>query len=231
MGADEALLASVEAGGAPALRFYGWDGPWLSLGYGQSWRAEGVAACAGAGVGVVTRATGGRAVLHGNDLTYAVAAPPDCLPRGLGPCYELLAGALRAALRALGIPVDPVGPRAGPGERGAFDCFAAAAPHELVVRGRKLVGSAQRRTAAGVLQHGSIRLAADPVAARRASGLEGTPATSLDELGCRAGREELQDACIEAFSEALDARLVPDALDAGERSRAELRGPHPARRA
>ena len=81
MAVDEALLRSAQRGAAPTLRFYSWDGAWLSLGFAPSpLDAARRAACREAGVGIVRRATGGRAVLHGADLTYAVAAPVAALP-------------------------------------------------------------------------------------------------------------------------------------------------------
>ena len=79
MGLDEALLRTAVGTGVPCLRFYTWEGPWLSLGYAQPLEAERRAALAGAGVGFVRRVTGGKAVLHGADLTYSVAAPDGVL--------------------------------------------------------------------------------------------------------------------------------------------------------
>ena len=73
MAVDEVLFASATAGSAPVLRLYEWSGPWLSLGYAQPFSASRGAACRDAGVHVVRRVTGGRAVLHGRDLTYGVA--------------------------------------------------------------------------------------------------------------------------------------------------------------
>jgi len=204
MGVDEALLASAAEGGVPTLRLYGWQGPWLSLGYGQRLGSERLAACAEAGVGVVRRATGGLAVLHGADLTYAVAAPERLLPAGLRPTYA------------------PAG--AGPG---GFDCFAGPAADELCVGGRKLVGSAQRRGGGGVLQHGSLRLAPDPAPARCATGLGGAAATSLQELGCRVASERLHSVLIEAFAAALDARLERGVLAPAEAALAARRGADP----
>ncbi len=97
MGVDEALLASAIAGIA-TLRFYGWEGHWLSLGYAQRLDPRRIAACADAGVGIVRRVTGGRAVLHGSDLTYCLAAPETALPEGLRGSYRLVADALIAGL-------------------------------------------------------------------------------------------------------------------------------------
>jgi lipoate-protein ligase A len=229
MGVDEALLASAAGSGMPTLRLYAWQGPWLSLGYGQRLGAERLAACAAAGVGVVRRATGGLAVLHGADLTYAVAAPERLLPAGLRPTYEILATALLAALRSLGVDAQRSAAAAAHAGPGGFDCFAEPAADELCVGGRKLVGSAQRRGSGGVLQHGSLRLAPDPDAARRVTGLGGAGATSLQELGCSIALERLHSALIEAFAAALDARLERGVLAPSEASLAAQRGTDPLR--
>src|SRR6185295_8843377 len=100
-------------------------------------------------------------------------------PDGLDASYRVLSDALLAALRALGIAAERVanGPVAV-AEAAAFDCFAEAANDELCVGGRKLAGSAQRRAGGALLQHGSIRLSADPPAAARIAGT-GLGATSL----------------------------------------------------
>ena len=229
MGVDEALVATAATGGPATLRLYGWRGPWLSLGYAQRPSPERARACRAAGAGVVRRATGGRAVLHGADLTYAVAAPESALPEGLRATYALLAGALAQALAALGIAAEraPVGSVEGPG----FDCFAAPAGDELCVGGRKLVGSAQLRAGGAVLQHGSLRLALDPPAVRRAAGLRGSGATSLAEIGCAAAPERVRALLVEAFGDALGATLQPGLLTPTERDLARNRGESPRPRA
>jgi lipoate-protein ligase A len=229
MGVDEALLASAAAGGSPTLRLYAWEGPWLSLGYAQRFPAAGRAACARAGVGVVRRATGGRAVLHGVDLTYAVAAPEALLPSGVRPTYELLAGALRTALRGLGVEAERQAPRPAADPAADFDCFAEPAEDELCVDGRKLVGSAQRRAGRGALQHCSIRLAADPQAARRATGLSGRGATSLAELGRSRAEERLRELLVAAFAASLDADFDAEPLAPEELAQARRRGENPTR--
>jgi lipoate-protein ligase A len=206
MGVDEALLASAVRTGRPSLRFYRWQGPWLSLGYGQVFDRERIEACGRAGVGVVRRVTGGRAVLHGSDLTYALAAREGQLPAGLMASYELVAGILIGALQALGVEA----------------CFARPAGREICVGGRKLVGSAQRRGKGGILQHGSIRLTPDPPEARRASSLSGAGATSLMELGVNSDPEVLRTACVEAFERALGALEVGE-LTAEDRAGAAER--------
>ncbi len=235
MGVDEALLATATAGGEPTLRLYGWDGAWLSLGYGQP-EAQGLLeACANAGVGVVRRATGGRAVLHGGDLTYALTAPEALLPPGLEATYRLVNGALASALNQLGVAVTPGPGGASAGLSSGFDCFAEPGLDALYADGRKLVGSAQRRRRGGVLQHGSIRRVPDPEPERRAAGLDPEASTSLQELGCGVPARELREACIEALASALAARFSPGRLLpaesrlAAQRGRLPLRDPRAAR--
>jgi lipoate-protein ligase A len=217
MGVDEALLVSA-ARGTATLRLYRWQGPWLSLGYAQvldDFRRE---ACRAAGVGVVRRATGGRAVLHGCDLTYAVAAPLSHLPGGLHASSARIARGLLAGLRSLGVEAECVEPEDA--ERGiGFDCFAHAGAHEIRRRGRKLCGSAQRRAGGALLQHGSIRLAPDPEPVRRAAGLAG-PGASLLELGCPCEPETLCAALSAGLADALGVRLEPGELEPGESVRA-----------
>src|SRR5512142_3215722 len=104
MAIDRAVAASVEAGGRPALRFYYWDPPCLSLGRNQP--ARGVydaAAAAARGIDIVRRPTGGRAVLHDRELTYGVAVRVGELgsPR---ETYAAVNRALVAGLRRLGVP-------------------------------------------------------------------------------------------------------------------------------
>ena len=217
MAVDDALLRASQTGAAPTLRFYRWRGAWLSLGLAQPLDPARRELCRQAGVGIVRRTTGGRAVLHGADLTYAVAAPVASLPPGVHASYALLGEALRQGLAALGVASErgeagSAGPAAG-----EFDCFQALAAEELCVGGRKLAGSAQRRTGAGVLQHGSLRLAPDPEPARAAAGLALGSATSLAELGFALAPEAVQAALIGGFAKALGARFEAASLTPDER--------------
>lgn len=222
MGVDEALLASAVAGIA-TLRFYRWDGPWLSLGYAQKLDSRRLAACEAAGVGIVRRVSGGRAVLHGCDLTYCVAAPEAALPEGLRGSYQLVADALIAGLQSLGVAAGRTpAPRRATGASD-FDCFAAPAQEEICAMGRKLVGSAQRRMRGGVLQHGSIRLTPDPSEVTGAVGFAPGVATSLAELGVRVQTDELQEALKAAFRTVLGAALEESLLTPGELRSAERR--------
>jgi len=237
MGVDEALFATAQQGGprAATLRLYRWDGSWLSLGYGQPLSRRRRAACEAAGVGVVQRVTGGLAVLHGADLTYAVAAPADRLPPGLRGSYGLVSDALCLAFARLGVVLERASARggsaAGSAGRRGFDCFAVPAPDELLASGRKLAGSAQRRAGGAVLQHGSIRLSADLPEAARAAGLDPGKSTSLAELGVAVGLDAVVASVVDGFQAVLGVSLEPGALSSVEIAAARRRGARPARKA
>jgi lipoyl(octanoyl) transferase len=168
---DEALLAAAERGAPPALRLFGFSPPGITLGMNQDPAHElDLARCAADGVVWAVRPTGGRAIFHAQEWTYALAAPHDH-PEwggGLGDVYGRVSALVLRALVRLGVPAGLVPRRAGaaaPGPRGARDggsaaapCFASSARNEVAVNGAKLVGSAQRRTARAYLQQGSILL-------------------------------------------------------------------------
>lgn len=226
MGLDEALLHSAATEGLATLRLYTWSGPWLSLGYGQRRvSTERLAACRAAGVGIVRRTTGGRAVLHGRDLTYSVAAPEAMLRPGLRNSYDQVATALLAAIRSLGAREAsrvPASREARPNK--VFDCFAEPAGDEIVVGMKKLVGSAQRRRGGAVLQHGSIRMEVDPKAVALAAGVDPEVSTTLSELGIDTHEAALRAALVEAFGRVLDVEaLEASVADARELEQAAAR--------
>ncbi|MBW8889742.1 MAG: lipoate--protein ligase family protein [Fibrobacteres bacterium] len=163
MAIDEVLLASVEAGRSPpTLRVYGWSPPCISLGHSQDPSRElDLAAVAARGYDVVKRATGGRAVLHIDELTYSIVARADsaawCASQGLS--YRAISQAVAQALSeaGFGLSLDRGYPVEKPqGLRAMTPCFASTARSEVVFGDRKVVGSAQRRTREAFLQHGSI---------------------------------------------------------------------------
>jgi lipoate-protein ligase A len=155
MAIDHALAECLEPG-AGVLRLYRWSRPTLSLGRNEPAAVHPLDALRAKGLDLVRRPTGGRAVLHDAELTYAVAAP--LVGWGTRAAYRAINGALAAALRSLGAPVGladeelpALAPDAGP-------CFGSPAAGEVVASGRKLVGSAQARIGGAFLQHGSILL-------------------------------------------------------------------------
>ena len=164
MAVDEALLTAVgREESLPTLRLYAWEPACLSLGYAQSYRDVDVLRLHERGWDVVRRMTGGRAILHVDELTYSITAPPN-EPRVQGSVlesYQRLAQALMLALHTLGLPVQMKtdAPAAG-GEKGPV-CFEVPSAYEIVIGGKKLVGSAQARKRLGVLQHGTLPLHGD----------------------------------------------------------------------
>ena len=152
MAIDAVLLQRAEAGES-WLRLYAWE-PCLSFGRhepaARRYDADGITA---RGLQVVRRPTGGRAVWHAGELTYAVAAPSAGFG-GLRDAYGTIHGLLCDALRSLGVNAELAPPHAAaPVDAGA--CFASGAGGEVMVGGRKLVGSAQLRQGTALLQHGT----------------------------------------------------------------------------
>lgn len=157
MAVDGALMESVRQGAAPVLRFYRWSPRCLSLGRNQpaagSYRAE---VFAERGIDVVRRLTGGRAVLHDRELTYSVAIPIGMLgsPRAT---YGAINRAWVAGLQSLGVPAELVpASRTRAPVPSLAPCFRDPAEGEVIVAGRKLIGSAQYCREGVILQHGSL---------------------------------------------------------------------------
>lgn len=158
MALDHAMLVSAAESGETLLRLYSWDRP--SVSFGRNQRCEGIysgARCDEAGIAAVRRPTGGRALLHAREVTYAVAAPNTAVSTLRGG-YEAINTLLLDALTALGVPATRATPAKRTPSPGLAPCFETPSAGELVVGQQKLVGSAQRREAAAFLQHGSILL-------------------------------------------------------------------------
>lgn len=156
MAADAALLASVQPDRA-VWRWYAWDQPTVSFGRHEAVRSRfSAASLARAGLQAVRRPTGGRALLHVEAVTYAVVLP---LPKSVSwrQAYAAVNAVLAESLCAVGVPVTLAPPRGTPLADGAV-CFDAPDEGELLLGGRKLVGSAVWRQGEGYLQHGSLLL-------------------------------------------------------------------------
>jgi lipoate-protein ligase A len=164
MAVDEAILESVGSGASlPTLRLYAWEPACLSIGYAQPLTDVDIPRLQARRWDLVRRLTGGRAVLHSEEITYSVIAPID-EPHVAGSVlesYNHLAEALVETLRLINIPVE-VQENAGAGNRNPNPvCFEVPSSSEITSGGRKLIGSAQARRKEGILQHGSLPLSGD----------------------------------------------------------------------
>ncbi|MBM7854328.1 lipoate-protein ligase A [Desulfohalotomaculum tongense] len=164
MAVDHAILESVAAGKSPpTIRFYRWHPPGITIGYFQKINKEiDLEACRRKGIDVVRRLTGGRAVLHRHELTYSVIAPENH-PQVAGTIlqsYLAISRGLLAGLKNLGVEGRMV-EGAETHRQSTAACFDAPSWYELVVNGKKLVGSAQTRKRGVLLQHGSVLIKAD----------------------------------------------------------------------
>jgi len=161
MVADEALLDRA-VGGHPGVRFYTWSEPTLSLGYFQH-SADRLTVSGLAGLPFVRRLTGGGAIVHHHELTYALALPVTPPWRGGADWVCRMHDIFRAALAEFGVSSTLLGCGQEQG-RGRFLCFEHLTPGDVVIGEAKVTGSARRKRGAAVLQHGSILLAASPFA-------------------------------------------------------------------
>jgi lipoate-protein ligase A len=226
MAIDEALWRGRQAGGSPpTVRFFAWDPPTVSLGYGQRLDdAVDVAACRALGVGLVRRPTGGSAIYHDGpdrELTYSVAASAADLggAADLLETYRWIGAALRRGLGALGAPVEMIAIPETDGPAPAF-CFARTGRYELEIAGRKVVGSAQRRQGACFLQHGAVMLGVDEPRLRAVFPTTADPLATMTTLEAALGRrpafEEVATALSAAFEAEHGLALVPGGLTPDE---------------
>ena len=235
MAADQAILdAVVEGASPPTLRFYAWSPPCLSLGRGQPLADADQEACRAAGVDIVRRPTGGRSILHTDELTYSIALLQSDLRAegGVVESYRRLSEGLVAGLRRLEVQAIQTVGRGPAGDAATAVCFETPAAYEITVHGRKLVGSAQWRVRGGVLQHGTLPLCGDlarivdylalPDAERETQRrhLHHQALTLEEARGQPVPFAAATQALIAGFAQALDLTLEPGELTPGERARA-----------
>ncbi|MGM7701945.1 lipoate--protein ligase family protein [Pseudalkalibacillus sp. Hm43] len=170
MALDEALLEWHSKGEIkPVVRFYEWNPATLSVGYFQKVDKEiNMDAVKEHGYGFVRRPTGGRAVLHDQELTYSVIVTEEHpkMPQSVTEAYRVISEGILEGFRNLGLDAYFAVPRTEEEKAGLKNprsavCFDAPSWYELVVEGRKVAGSAQTRQKGVILQHGSILLDID----------------------------------------------------------------------
>lgn len=246
MAVDEAIAAAVAAGEQPpTLRLYGWRPHAVSLGYHQELDG-GIdrAAVAERGYGIVRRPTGGRAILHADELTYSFCIRQDAIRGGNSTMesYREISRGIIAGLELLGATVSLGADGSAPPDPGFCGqdtgadaarpiCFARTARCDLQAEGRKVVGSAQVRRNGGILQHGSIPITIDledqvavmPGSDGRISRqvLAGAAMSVVELLGRPVGYDEVSQAVALGFAESFEVDLVPHGLSTAESAEAE----------
>lgn len=239
MAIDEAILtAHTEGKVPPTIRFYAWTIPTLSIGYFQRIKREvDLDKTRERGVGLVRRATGGRAVLHDQELTYSIIVSEDYpnIPKTITESYRLFSLGLLEGFRALGLNADLVSLDKQNGKQKAESaaCFDSPSWYELVVEGRKVAGSAQTRQRGTILQHGSIlldldvdllfdllRFRSDRMKQRLQQSFKEKAVAINDLTSQHVSWDEAVDAFIEGFSKGMDIELRPEPLTPEEQATA-----------
>ncbi|TCP21922.1 lipoate-protein ligase A [Scopulibacillus darangshiensis] len=232
MAMDEALLEWHSKGLIPpVLRFYGWNPPGLSVGYFQKVHGKiDLDAVKRYGFNLVRRQTGGRAVLHDNELTYSVIVNEDHdkMPKSVTEAYRVISKGLLNGFKELGIEADFAVPEEGKkiGQTNSAVCFDEPSWYELIVGGKKAAGSAQTRQKGVILQHGSIPIDIDDqvlfdcfiypndrVKERALKGFQGKAAAINDLAGRDVTLDEIKQAFYKGFETGLDIQLEPYELN------------------
>ena len=229
MAVDEALLACFDPQrSAPVLRLYGWYPPAMSVGrFQKAAEVLDLGKCAVAGVPVVRRITGGGAIYHAKELTYAIVCAPHHIPAAtsIQHSFRLLTRFLLRFYQLLGLQARyavehfPAGTRLG--QRTPF-CYAGKENYDIVINGRKMGGNAQRRLKQVIFQHGSIPV--ENCAAYGATFLQHPPlgmaerTGSLHDFGIMHAECDLARLLASAFGESFPAHLSEESLTAEESS-------------
>ncbi|MGO9136703.1 MAG: biotin/lipoate A/B protein ligase family protein [Syntrophales bacterium] len=235
MAIDEAIFRENQrTDSPPTLRFYSWSPPSVSLGYFQITQKEiNTEACRRYSVDIVRRPTGGKAVLHENDLTYAVIAsehnplfPPDILGT-----YKVISSCIAEGLSELGIEAEMEGSgRSYQDDSLKAACFSSPSRYELLAKKKKICGSAQLRSKGIFLQHGSILIDFDPVKACaillpeegerswQIEKLRESVTSIYEQIGAPVSMENICHVMKKSFEKRFDIELVEGCLTAHEES-------------
>ncbi|MFW5809312.1 MAG: lipoate--protein ligase family protein [Halanaerobium sp.] len=239
MAVDEAVMILHSQNKVPpTLRFYSWEPAALSLGYFQKAEAEiDYQRCQGEGIDLVRRLTGGRAILHDQELTYSIIIREDykLLADSIEKSYQQISMGLVKGLQGLGIPVElkavERGKKAPAGHSAA--CFDAPSWYEVILDNKKLIGSAQRRKDNTILQHGSLPLKLDAAKIfkllnysseqqrKKARRIFSAKSTSLKKAGCNFSYSELEKALTEGLGEVLAIEFEKGNLTKAEKELAQ----------
>lgn len=224
MAIDEALLGSKK----PVLRFYGWKPAGLSIGYFQSTQVINVEECRKREVDIVRRLTGGNAVLHDKELTYSVIIDEKEMPSSVVESYKAISKGLLQGLRNLGLKAA-MNEDVKKEEKSAV-CFNDPSWYEIVVNGKKIVGSAQKRIDGKILQHGAVLIEADVekycslfnnCSEELINKVKQRMTSINDELGMKKSYGEVKGAMIKGFEKELKIEFEESGLTSEEKNKAE----------
>ena len=230
MALDEALLGTIQSQGGPiTVRAYGWQPAVISVGYGQNvLRDIDIDTCHKGGMDIVRRLTGGRAVLHDEEVTYSIVAPEGNPMIGgrIHETYNRIGRALVCGLRHLGIRAELHRVSSASGRNPS--CFSSTGRYEVVVGGMKLIGSAQRRIGGAILQHGSLLTGPGYKGLTKFLRRDVSPApaesstnhvTTLSEiLGYTPSFDRIADSLRLGFEEVFDCQLIEGTLTEEEQT-------------
>ncbi len=237
MAVDESILEHIGRDESPpTLRLYAWTPACLSLGHAQPFSDVDMNRLKQHGWEVVRRATGGRAILHTDELTYSVIAPSNepLVEGSVLESYNRIALALLLAVKELELPVEMKARKTNGNTTPNPVCFEVPSTYEITVDGKKLIGSAQARKKEGVLQHGSLPLTGDLTRICQALVFENESAredaakrlleratTVESALGVEVSWEKAKQAFVRAFEAQLGLSFEPGELSISESKRAD----------
>lgn len=216
MAVDEAIMAACAAGDAPpTIRIYDWSSPAISLGYFQSLEKSRIDLeyCRERGIDLVRRPTGGRAVLHGHDVTFSVVVEESRVPTQgvLAGHMWIMRGVVRAfELLGVSAHLGPSGTDLRKASSG--DCFAHVAECDVRSKGGKAAGAAQLRRSGVLLEQGSVPHVPPDVDYARVFGLQSADPGSLSPPLADVPRQRVEEVLSRGFAEAMDVDLQPGDL-------------------
>ena len=232
MAIDEAVFyETIKNKKQPTIRFYGSNPAALTIGYFQDAKKElNIEKCRAEEIDIARRITGGRAVLHFNEITYSIAAGESekIFPADISGTYKIISKCLVRGLNNLGIKADMAEEERAQTKEGLNSCcFSTPLKNELLVNSRKICGSAQVRRRGGFLQHGLLLLAFNPgktasillpnFTPEQVVKLKQSVTAVNEELALPVNELEICSALKKGFIEELDIELAEGVLTSAEK--------------
>ena len=224
MAVDDYLFQSLGDKPKTYLRFYRWEKPTVSLGYSQNiQKVVDVNSCQKLGIDIVRRMTGGKLVLHHKEVTYSLCSSDiKAFTSMLMDSYRIISQALMRGLEKMGLKPNLAETPPSSYKRGDLPCFSYPAQNEIEIKGKKIVGSAQKRAGSKFIQHGSIPLEEDEGLLESVTSLKGEKSEerkiSLSEaLGKKVSFDWAVEYLISGISDFFEIILIPKDFNAEEK--------------